>query len=452
MDCSLRKKAAVHLAAACAISILLLHNAAAQGNAARAVADAYNASGQDLFEQFSATPGNIVFSPYSIGTAMAMALSGARGGTEREMLSVLKHRLTREEIDAANGGIMATLNGYDRSAAPPTCPAGTTLNGTRCECPTPPRAGERCSAGAAILAPTAKLLAANALMLTKGGDLVSQEYAARLKDKYAAEIFQNAALADINGWVNRKTEGKIDKILEKLESLTAAVLLNAVYFKSRWEAPFNERLTKDESFSLARSRQVRLPMMNRTGTYALAARPGYRALRLPYAVRELAMVIVLPDEVEGLAEVSRRIDAKELAEMLAALRGAPIPVELALPRFKAEYRADLIPPFRQAGLKLALDDERADFSGITGRPTPPTELYISQIVHRAVIEVSEESTEAAAVTAIEAARPASAAPPPRQPEAFRVDRPFQFYVVDDVTGAILFEGRIADPRQQARAG
>jgi serpin B len=455
LACAMRNTSAVHLAAACIISTLLVpHNAVAQGNASRVVADAYNASGQELFKQFSAAPGNIVFSPYSIGTAMAMALAGARGETEREMLSVLKHNLKREEIDAANGDIIATLNGYDRRTVPPTCPPGMTLNGVRCECPlSPPRAGERCFTGAAILPPSAKLLTANALMITKRDDLISKGYATQLRDKYAAEVFQNAGLAEINGWVNRKTEGKIDKILEKIEPMSAAVLLNAVYFKSRWAIPFDERLTKDESFSLAQSQQVRVPMMNRTGPNVLVVRQGYRALSLPYAVPELAMVIVLPDEIDGLADVSRRIDMRELSEMLTALRGAPKEVALALPRFKAEYWPDLIPAFSQAGLKLALDDKRADFSGITGRPIPPTQLYISQIVHRAVIEVAEESTEAAAATAIVFGAPTAPFHPqePPQPEVFRVDRPFQFYIVDNVTGSILFEGRIADPRQATTA-
>ena len=402
------------LPVACVVSILLpAHDAAAQGNA-RPLTEAYNAAGQDLLRQFAAKPGNIVFSPYSIGTAMAMALAGARGGTEREMLTVLRHRLERAEIDAANADILAALNKH--GAAPPTP------------------------------APAARLLTANALMLTRHGSLVSEPYAALLRDKYAAEIFHNATLAEINGWVARKTEGKIDKILDNLDRYSAAVLLNAVYFKSRWADPFDKRMTKDESFHLAPSRQVRVPTMNRTGLYALAARPGYRALRLPYVVRALGMVIVLPDAVDGLTAAGQRIDTAELSELLTALRGAHRLVALALPRFKAEYKADLIPSFRQAGLTLALDHERADFSGITGKPVPPVELYISQIVHRAMIEVSEESTEAAAATAVEAARPASAAPPPK-PEAFRVDRPFQFYLVDEASGAILFQGRIADPRQ-----
>src|SRR5262245_32413096 len=97
----------------------------------RSLAQAYNASGDGLFKQFP--PGNVVFSPYSIGTAMAMALAGARGETEREMIVALKQRLSRPEIDAANAAVLSILNGYDKSAVPPTCPAEMRLNERRCE-------------------------------------------------------------------------------------------------------------------------------------------------------------------------------------------------------------------------------------------------------------------------------------------------------------------------------
>jgi serpin B len=101
----------------------------------RTLTRAYNGCGQRLFKDLSTAPGNLVFSPYSIGTAMAMALAGARGETERQMLHVLQHRLTRPEIDRANGQALAALNAYDKSAATPTCPPGLRLAGKRCEKP-----------------------------------------------------------------------------------------------------------------------------------------------------------------------------------------------------------------------------------------------------------------------------------------------------------------------------
>jgi serpin B len=100
-------------------------------------------------------------------------------------------------------------------------------------------------------------------------------------------------------------------------------------------------------------------------------------------------------------------------------------------------------PLRQAGIQKAFDANSADFSGMTDRPAGEGGVHVGQIVHRAVIEVAEESTAAAAATAI-GVRSASIAAP--APASFRVDHPFLFYLVDDTTGAILFQGRVTDPR------
>jgi serpin B len=116
-----------------------------------------------------------------------------------------------------------------------------------------------------------------------------------------------------------------------------------------------------------------------------------------------------------------------------------------LPRFKSEYTADLKDVFQKAGMTLAFDDRRSDFSGLTGLSPKSAPTAIDQIVHRAVIEVSEEATEAAAATAI-GIRVTSAMPKPVEPLQFRVDRPFLYYRVDESTGAVLFQGRIVDPR------
>jgi serpin B len=420
------------------------------------LARAYSTTGQQLFGQFAATPGNIVFSPYSIGTAMSMAVTGARGDTASEMMRVLSMRMSADAIDMANAEVLSILNDYDHSAAPPACPPGATVAGRNCEMkPAGDMAnqcryglllqGDRC-VGAGATPPSARLLAANALMLIKRGDVMSADYIAALKSKYAAEVFAGASLDDVNGWVARKTEDRIPKMLDRLDPNSSAVLLDAIYFKARWASVFDRKLTADAPFHLTRSQQADVPLMNQTGRFSLVSRGGYRAARLNYVVPELGLVIVLPDDVEGADAVARRLGANELTELFAALRDgkAQKPVALALPRFKTEYKASLVAPFRQAGMQKAFDPNTADFSGMTGRPLVQERLYISDIVHRAVIDVSEESTEAAAATAIVVAR--SAVAMPGTPEPFRVDHPFLFYLVDDTTGAILFEGRIADPR------
>jgi serpin B len=116
-----------------------------------------------------------------------------------------------------------------------------------------------------------------------------------------------------------------------------------------------------------------------------------------------------------------------------------------MPRFKVNFEAELVKLFQQAGMVRAFDAEQADFSGMTGRPQSEAPFFIGQILHRAVIEVMEGGTEAAAVTAI-TFRFTGGTMGVGQLEAFRVDRPFLFYVVDDATDAVLFQGRIVDPR------
>jgi serpin B len=186
--------------------------------------------------------------------------------------------------------------------------------------------------------------------------------------------------------------------------------------------------------------------MHREGNYAAVERVGYRVIRLPYGVASLGMIIVLPNEFgSNITRVGARFDANELARVTAALRqpSAHKPVDLALPRFRLSMTAELAQPFRQAGMTLAFDPGKADFSGITGRPPAQQPIAIGRIVHRTVMDVTEGGTEAAAATAV-TARASSARSKP--PVPFHVNRPFLCYIVDDATGAILFQARVADPR------
>jgi len=155
----------------------------------------------------------------------------------------------------------------------------------------------------------------------------------------------------------------------------------------------------------------------------------------------LGLIIVVPEKIDGLGAFAAQFDAAKLAALRTALQSQR--VELALPRFKISSSFDLIPAFQAAGIKLAFSDN-ADFSGMTGRPVAEGSLKIGQIAHRAVVEVDETGTEAAAATAV--VMMPTAAMPSKPPEVFRVDRPFLFYLIDDATGTILFQGRINDPR------
>jgi serpin B len=295
--------------------------------------------------------------------------------------------------------------------------------------------------------PSARLLSANALMLTGRGELVAPEYGALLKDKYGAEIFRDAGLDEINGWVKRKTEGKVDRIVDKLDRATAAVILNAVYFKAKWAAPFYKSATSDDTFNLSPQQKISVPTMRHHGSYALVSRPLYRALRLPYEVGQLSMIIALPNEIGGLDALARGFAADEWTQLAGALHAPEAfkATDLTLPRFKAKFNADLVAPFSAAGMSRAFDPKRADFSGMTGKPAGQGGFAIGAIVHRAVIDVMEDGTEAAAATAISVVA-AAAQRPPEELQVFHVDRPFWFAIMDEVSGAVLFQGRIADPR------
>jgi serpin B len=461
----MRSKSPVRRAGFAVAALLLTQTAGAQSvvPAARAeeapakaltsaLTSAYHASAHDLFTTFVGSPGNIVFSPYSIGTAMAMVLSGARGETASEMSRVLRHTLPREAIDRANASVLATLNGYDKSAEPVTCPApGMRFNGKECEAP--PTSSGACVAGyrregrcvaPGRRSPSAILKAANALMLLKPkGDMISSAYARLLEEDYRAQVFRGAGLDEINRWVARQTEGKIDRILDAIDPDAPAVILNAVYFKAAWHSSFMARATTDEEFQLTPSVKVRVPTMHRLGSYQVLDRAGYRAIRLPYTVDSLSMVVVLPDDVGGADKLVRALDAAALAVLFRDLTEWKT-VNLALPRFKTSFKARLGGLFQTAGMRRAFDAQQADFSGMTNRRPREAPLAINEVIHRAVIEVTEEGTEAAAATAITMMTTSV----PTQIEPFVIDRPFLFYIADDATGAILFQGRISDPRQQ----
>jgi serpin B len=295
-------------------------------------------------------------------------------------------------------------------------------------------------------------------MLPGSSRMVSVDYQGLAKDKYAAEVFAGVGLKDVNGWVDKKTEGKIPKILDELNPDAKAVLLNAIYFKARWASTFAESLTKNDAFNLSAAQKIQVPTMRQTRYHTVVARQGYRAIRLPYEIEALAMVIALPNEIEGLAEVAGRLNADELSALLASVNTASAKlVELTMPPFKMSFEAELVPVFKQLGMTLAFNDDQADFSGMTGRtaseclssgqPKSECSLKISEIKHRARIDVMEEGSEAAAATAVvlgpEIARAPGKLP---QPEPFHVDRPFLFFIADRTTGAVLFHGRLVDPR------
>jgi serpin B len=363
---------------------------------------AYNALAQAVFRTLAQSGGNIVISPLSIGITLAMGFAAAAGETAEEMARVLDVGAVRSTFFKANADL---LHHYGAGEAPEEH----------------------------------RLRLANALVLTQHGDCVAKSFRELLATSFAAEIFQGD-VALVNQWIAQKTEGKIEHALNSLPPDDIAVLINAIYFKAPWAREFNPDLTRDIAFFLSEHDEVDVKMMRADRDYAVVRGAGYRAVRLPYKPPSMGMIIVLPDEIEGVDAVIGALDAAEFARLRAELeRAPPYPDTVWLPRFRARSETSLTTALQQAGIRLAFDWTRADFSGMTERPPAEIPVAISDVVHCALIDVSEEGTEAAGATLI-SFHIGGAAP------AFIVDRPFLFFIVDDTRGAIVLQGRIVDPR------
>jgi serpin B len=366
----------------------------------------YNALGLSLFRALAQSDGNVVMSPLSIGMTLAMGLAGAAGETADEMARTLAFDGGRPDLFAANAEL---LRHYAEKSAPEA----------------------------------ARVRLANALVLTQHGEAVAKAYRDLLAGSFAAEIFAGD-VARINQWVAQRTEGKIERALDSLPQDDIAVLLNAIYFKAPWATPFNPASTRSAGFLRGydddlEKIEIEVKMMDGSGDHVIAGGPGYRAARLPYKTTSLGMIVVLPDEEWGPETVLETFDVPELARVRAELaRAEPSHITLMLPRFRARTQSSLRPALKETGMTLAFDWTRADFSRMTERTPAEIPVAVTDVVHCAMIDVAEEGTEAAGVTL--KYFHIGGIPP-----SFIVDRPFLFFIVDDATGAILFQGKIVDP-------
>jgi serpin B len=365
----------------------------AQGNTAFA---------KQLYDQLVEARGNTFFSPYSVSSALAMTYGGARENTAREMKAALHFQLDPSQLHLAFKALNAALaDGMGRSGQ--------------------------------------KLNIANALILT-GGD-VSREYKQILEENYDAEIFPGD-LGAINGWVKQKTEAKIEKILDQLDPDSVCVILNAIYFKGVWERQFEKSRTQEAPFKRSATDAVNVPLMHQKEAFKLLSEEDFQAIAIPYKGQALSMVVLLPREVDGLGALEAKLTPQRLEQWLTALDGQrPRKVLLYLPKFKLETSYDLATPLKEMGMRDAFEMELADFRGMGW---PQGKLYISQVKHKAFVDVNEEGTEAAAATAVEMATKSMPAPP----EVFRADHPFLFFIRHDATGTLLFMGRMVNPAQE----
>jgi serpin B len=268
-------------------------------------------------------------------------------------------------------------------------------------------------------------------------DTLATNYGAglRLLDFKAAP---EPSRATINAAIAQQTHDKITDLLPNgsIDTDTRMVLANAIYFNAKWAAPFEKENTRDGTFTPEQGSPVTVPMMTHQANYAYLAGQGFQAIGLPYR-GGVSMLAILPDAGQ-LAAFEAGLDEARLQSIVDGLANRQ--VLLTMPKF--EYHSDSISLRDQLialGMADAFDPDAADFSGMDGK----RDLFIGNGFHKAMVRVDEEGTEAAAATAVNMQATSALIDPPL---TLALDRPFVYLIRDDATGALLFMGRVANPK------
>ncbi|MGQ9651696.1 MAG: serpin family protein, partial [Phycisphaerae bacterium] len=345
-----------------------------------------------------------------ISTALAMTYAGARGTTAEEMAKTLHFDLPAERLHPAYAEMIRDLN----------------------------EAGKKGDF---------QLSVANRLWGQKGEgflmeflDLTERLYGAGFSElDFASDT--DGARKTINDWVEKQTADKIKELIKQglLNPATRLVLTNAIYMKAEWLTKFKKEDTDPAPFFAAGGKEIQVPTMHRTAVFGYAQAEDLQTLELAYKGDRLSMVILLPRQKDGLPGVEKGL-TENLGKWLAQLRAQR--VRVALPKFKATQEFSLGQTLQSLGIVKAFDGGQADFSGMNGKRN----LFVSAVVHKAFVAVDEEGTEAAAATAV--VMELSAMPIPDQVSEFRADHPFVFLIRDRLSGAILFMGRVTEPKME----
>lgn len=365
--------------------------------------------------------GNMFFSPLSIHTALSMTSAGARTETMQQMADVLGLEdplITREdgtiepsdELHEAIGHLLRRLNELEHAERGDDDPA-------------PPR-----------------LDIANALWGQEGYPFLDS-FIAFLDQHYDAPLneinFTDGAEAAsiINAWVEQQTKSRIKDLLTPgVVQNAILVLTNAIYFKGDWQLQFDPDETQDGPFHVDRATTVTVPLMQQRNHFRYMENDLLQALQLDYAGDSLSMVVLLPRDGQSLDALEDELAAEDLAQWMQTMRHRE--VHVTLPRFTLEQEFSMNKVLQQMGMELPFTSG-ADFSGID----QSGQLFISDVIHKAFVEVNEEGTEAAAATGV--VMPTSAMPD--GPKVFRADRPFLFMIRDHERDSILFMGRMMQP-------
>ncbi|KAJ8020181.1 Leukocyte elastase inhibitor [Holothuria leucospilota] len=373
------------------------------------LAGALNEFSWEIYRNIGKDPSsNIFFSPFSIMSALAMTFAGARGNTAEQMSDVLGfNKITDGDVHEAFQRLNDAMFSSNASYT---------------------------------------LKAANRLYVQRDYNILDP-FLKKTESKYKAGLISvdfisaaEGARSLINSWVSEQTSRKIPDLIPSgvLNSLTRLVLVNAIYFKGNWWKQFDPRHTTTEQFKVSNLESIPVKMMflKKVLFYYDDQILKCQVLSLPYVGKSLSMLVVLPEPSISLTELESRITTDVLS--LWMKRSWMEHMKVYLPRFKLEESFTLNDHLSGMGMSDIFNPDKADLSGITG----DKDLSVSQVIHKAVIEVSEEGTEAAAATGgrmnVGRTRQISS--------TFRADHPFLFLIRHNASDSILFLGRVVRPQ------
>lgn len=327
---------------------------------------------------------NVTVSPYSAGVALSMLMQGADGETKVELNNALNGCVfTNENIDQGKEIVVKTANS----------------------------------------------------VWVDDDFSVRNTYVDHLSKEYDALVtslsFEDPeAVHAINNWCSEHTEGLINGIVDKLTPQMKMILANALYFKAEWMKTFNAAMTRDAVFHGSKG-DSDVPFMSKKDSYMYAEYYGNQLIEIPYAGGRYSMYILLPSKNIDLNEVLSYLNESSVKEVVGMMDVQQ--VSLKLPKFKLETEMSLVNTLQHMGVRSAFTSA-ADLSGISHGP-----LAVSDILHKTVVDVDENGTEAAAVTAVMVALTSAR---PSQAKVMEVDRPFIYMIADMETGRVLFSGRV----------
>jgi serpin B len=345
----------------------------------------------------------MLFSPYSISTALSMTYEGARGETADEMETVFGFLDDPSDRLPSVASIYNTLNNEDREYT---------------------------------------LHTVNALWVQQGYPVV-ENYIDAIVGYYGGDVNALDFVAEpdesrvtINHWVEDRTNDRIKDLFPSgsIDADVRLVLTNAIYFKGDWLIEFDEDATGEEEFHVSPTENVMVDMMRLRGeTFNYAETDDLQIIDLPYAGEDVSMLILLPRE-SYMGGVEAQLSADKLGEWIELMEATDVNVQL--PRFTFETKYFMKEDLAEMGMPTAFTDA-ADFSGMNTEDS----LFIDKVIHQAFIEVNEKGTEAAAATGVSVKLSAAVSPQ----KTFNADHPFVFLIRDVDTGVIMFMGRVTDP-------